>query len=58
MLAAPTTGAVPTSACPNQAIKRPALVPQAFTSLTMAPAVNSMNHMPLFPPLSTSVAST
>lgn len=57
MPAAPTTGAVPTSVCPNQAIKRPVLAQQALTHPKMAPAVNSMNLTQLSPPPSTSVAS-
>lgn len=57
MPAAPTMGAVPTSAYPDLAMRRPALVPQDLSCLQMAHAVNSMNHMQLCPPISTSEAS-
>lgn len=57
MPVAPTMGAVPTSASPDLAMRRPALVPQDLSCLQMAHAVNSMNHMQLCPPISTSVAS-
>lgn len=57
MPVAPTMGAVPTSAYPDLAMRRPALVPQDLSCLQMAHAVNSMNHMQLCPPISTSAAS-
>lgn len=57
MPVAPTMAAVPISAYPDLAMRRPALVPQDLSCLQMAHAVNSMNHMLLCPPISTSVAS-
>lgn len=57
MPVAPTMGAVPTSAYPDLAMRRPVLVPQDLSCLQMAHAVNSMNHMQLCPPISTSEAS-
>lgn len=57
MPVAPTMGAVPTSAYPDLAMKRPALVPQDLSCLQMAQAANNLNPMQLSPPISTSVAS-